>query len=90
MDHGGMKLSGDGTVFLLLLNQDDSEETEGLNGKDRLRHALKFEGELLVLVFDSKLGGRLNEIEMPGSSIPGRDCGTIHWTLNIHIGGVIG
>lgn len=69
MDHGDMKLSGDGTVFLLLLNEDDSEETEGLNGKDRLRHALTFEGELLVLVFDGKLRGRLNDIEVPGSSM---------------------
>lgn len=48
MDHGDMKLSGDGSIFLLLLNEEDSEETEGLNGKDRLRHAWTFEGELLV------------------------------------------
>ena len=48
MDHGDMKLSGDGSVFFLLLNEDDSEETEGINGKDRLRHALKFEGDLRI------------------------------------------
>lgn len=48
MDHGDMKLSGGGSAFFLLLNEEDSEETEGFNGKDRLRHAFKFEGDLHV------------------------------------------
>lgn len=50
MDHDDVKLSGDGSTFLMLLHEDESakaryEETQGLDGKDRLRHAWHFEGE---------------------------------------------
>lgn len=45
MEHGGSKVSGEGSLFVLLLNEEDSEETAGVEGKDRLRHKWKYKGE---------------------------------------------
>lgn len=42
--HG--KVSGEGSLFLLLLNEDGSEETKRLKGKERLLEAWKFPGQI--------------------------------------------
>lgn len=44
MECSGEKMSGERCLFLLLLNEDGSEEAKRLPGKDRLLKAWEFRG----------------------------------------------
>lgn len=44
-DGNGSKVSGEGSLFLLLVNEVASEEHSGLDGKSRLQNAWEYEGE---------------------------------------------
>lgn len=45
MDYRGERIAGSGSVFLLLLNEKDTEETMKLEGKDRLLHTWNYQGK---------------------------------------------
>lgn len=45
MDEAQGKVSGEGSTFLLLLNDEPSSETNGLDGKSRLHRAWEYKGE---------------------------------------------
>lgn len=46
MAYGNGKVSGDGSVFLLLFNEEYSDDGNGLDGKARLQLAWEFKGEI--------------------------------------------
>lgn len=46
MDCKNGKVSGEGSLFLLLLNEEGPEETKRLKGKERLLEAWKFRGQM--------------------------------------------
>lgn len=52
MDYEGRKVSGAGSLFLLLFNEESSANNAGLSGKDRLQQAWEYHlGKLCCPIF---------------------------------------